>query len=172
VLDGQRGQPPVMAEDLPLRLQVNGEARRCWVAPRTTLLRLLREDLGLTGTRHGCESGDCGACAVMVGAEVELSCLRLAAEADGCDITTVEGIPVGPLHEALHREVAAQCGYCTPGIVVALEGLRRRGEGLEPAAARQLFEAELTEVLAAQLCRCTGYTRIFAAARAGLGLPP
>jgi aerobic-type carbon monoxide dehydrogenase small subunit (CoxS/CutS family) len=161
-----------MSEELLLRLRVNGEAHRCWVSPRTTLLRLLREELGLTGSRHGCESGDCGACAVIVGGEVELSCLRLAAEVDGCEVTTVEGIPVGPLHEALHREVAAQCGYCTPGIVVALEALRRRGEGRSPESARQLYEAELNEVLAAQLCRCTGYTRIFAAARAGLGLPP
>ncbi len=152
-----------------IRLAVNGETREVLFASYKTLLEVLREDLGLTGTKHGCELGECGACAVLVDGEPVLSCLLLAVECDGAEVTTVEGLARGPelspLQAAFADKGAAQCGYCTPGILVTAQALLERN----PAPTRQ----EIAEALSGNLCRCTGYLQIFEAveeaARAAAG---
>jgi len=154
-----------------LALTVNGEARELLAAGYKTLLEVLREDLGLTGTKHGCELGECGACAVLVDGEPVLSCLLLAADCDGAAVTTVEGLARGPelspLQAAFADLGAAQCGYCTPGILVTARALLDR----TPHPSRQ----EIAEALSGNLCRCTGYLQIFeaveTAARAAAGAP-
>ena len=125
-----------------------------------SLLRVLREDLGLTATKNACEQGECGSCTVAIDGEVACSCLVLAAQADGCRIDTVAGMaaPDGTLHplqEAFLRAGAVQCGFCTPGLLVAARDLLRRIP--EPT------EQDVREGLAGNLCRCTGYDRIVAA---------
>jgi len=150
-----------------IALKVNGERRELLAAGYKTLLEVLREDLGLTGTKHGCELGECGACAVQVNGEPVLSCLLLALDCDGASITTVEGLARGPelsrLQAAFADLGAAQCGYCTPGILVTAQALLDRN----PRPSRQ----EIAEALSGNLCRCTGYLQIFEAveeaARAG-----
>jgi carbon-monoxide dehydrogenase small subunit len=138
---------------------VNGERVSVAFAGYKTLLEVLREDLGLTGTKHGCELGECGTCAVAVDGVVVLSCLVLAQEAAGKDIRTVEGMADGPrlhpLQDAFAELGAAQCGYCTPGFLLAAEALLRS----DPAPSR----AAIAEALAGNLCRCTGYLKIFEA---------
>jgi carbon-monoxide dehydrogenase small subunit len=154
-----------------LALTVNGERCEALVAGYKTLLEVLREDLGLTGTKHGCELGECGACAVLVDGEPVLSCLLLAADCDGAHVTTVEGLARGPelspLQAAFADLGAAQCGYCTPGILVTARALLDR----TPHPSRQ----EIAEALSGNLCRCTGYLQILeaveAAARASAGAP-
>ena len=142
-----------------LALTVNGEARDILVDGYKTLLEVLREDLALTGTKHGCELGECGACAVLVDGRPELSCLRLAVECGGASVTTVEGLAHGPalsrLQAAFADKGAAQCGYCTPGILVTAQALLDRN----PHPTR----AEIAEALSGNLCRCTGYLQIFEA---------
>jgi aerobic-type carbon monoxide dehydrogenase small subunit (CoxS/CutS family) len=139
-----------------MKLHVNGEPRDVSVADHRTLLEVLREDLGLTGTKHGCELGECGACTVRVDGELRLSCLTLAIEVEGCVVTTVEGLggPNGldPLQVAFAELGAAQCGYCTPGMLVTARGLLDEN----PAPARD----DVAEAIAGNLCRCTGYTKI------------
>jgi carbon-monoxide dehydrogenase small subunit len=139
-----------------LALTVNGEPVDVLVDAYKTLLELLREDLQLTGTKHGCELGECGACAVLVDDEPVLSCLVLGLECGGRSVTTVEGLPAGgvlhPLQEAFADMGAAQCGYCTPGILITAKALLDR----EPNPTR----AQITEALAGNLCRCTGYLQI------------
>jgi aerobic-type carbon monoxide dehydrogenase small subunit (CoxS/CutS family) len=146
-------------EKLRLALEVNGEARELLVEPCKTLLEVLREDLGLTGTKHGCELGECGACAVLVDGELELSCLIPAVECQDRVVTTVEALRDGPnlhpLQVAFADHGAAQCGYCTPGMLVAARWLLDR----KPDATRQ----EIAEALSGQLCRCTGYLQIYEA---------
>jgi aerobic-type carbon monoxide dehydrogenase small subunit (CoxS/CutS family) len=136
--------------------RVNGEDHEVLFAPYKTLLEVLREDLGLAGTKHGCELGECGACAVLVDAEPVLSCLTLAAEVSGREVTTVEGLVedgrLHPLQEAFADRGAAQCGYCTPGVLVTAKALLDH----EPAPSRE----RIREALAGNLCRCTGYTKI------------
>jgi len=138
---------------------VNGEAAEVAFAPHKTLLEVLREDLGLTGTKHGCELGECGACAVLVDGKPVLSCLLLGLECQGAQVTTVEGLAQGaaldPLQEAFADLGAAQCGYCTPGILVTARALLDR----TPAPSRGEIEA----ALAGNLCRCTGYLSIYEA---------
>jgi carbon-monoxide dehydrogenase small subunit len=155
-----------------LALTVNGERRDVVFAGYKTLLEVLREDLGLTGTKHGCELGECGACAVLVDGRPVLSCLLLAVECAGADVTTVEGLARGPalspLQSAFADKGAAQCGYCTPGILVTAQALLDQN----PRPTR----AEIAEALSGNLCRCTGYLQIFeaveAAAGNGLASPP
>jgi aerobic-type carbon monoxide dehydrogenase small subunit (CoxS/CutS family) len=139
-----------------LGLIVNGEGRDVLVAVHKTLLEVLREDLGLTGTKHGCELGECGTCTVLVDGTPMLSCLALPLELQGRAITTVEGLARGgelhPLQQAFAELGAAQCGYCTPGILLTAQALLAE----TPAPTRQAVK----QALAGNLCRCTGYTKI------------
>jgi aerobic-type carbon monoxide dehydrogenase small subunit (CoxS/CutS family) len=145
-----------------LALTVNGERRDLVVDGYKTLLEVLREDLAMCGTKHGCELGECGACAVVVDGRPVLSCLQLAVECDGAAVTTVEGLAAGPaltrLQEAFADRGAAQCGYCTPGILVTAWALLERN----PRPSRE----EVAEALSGNLCRCTGYLQIFEAVQA------
>ena len=147
---------------LRLAFSVNGEARELLVETYKTLLEVLREDLALTGTKHGCELGECGACAVLLDGELVLSCLVPAVECEGRAVTTVEALRDGPelhpLQAAFADHGAAQCGYCTPGMLVAGKWLLDRN----PAATRE----QIAEALAGQLCRCTGYLQIYEAVEA------
>jgi carbon-monoxide dehydrogenase small subunit len=139
-----------------LELIVNGETREVLVAVHKTLLEVLREDLGLTGTKHGCELGECGTCTVLVDGTPVLSCLALPLELGGHEITTVEGMARGgelhPLQQAFAELGAAQCGYCTPGILLTAQALLAE----TPAPTREAVK----HALAGNLCRCTGYTKI------------
>jgi carbon-monoxide dehydrogenase small subunit len=140
-------------------LTVNGEALEASFAPYKTLLEVLREDLALTGTKHGCELGECGACAVLIDGEPQLSCLVLAVECEGRAIETVEGMGKGaalhPLQAAFADLGAAQCGYCTPGILLTAKALLEK----EKAPSRE----RIKEAISGNLCRCTGYQQIFEA---------
>src|SRR5437867_10025716 len=142
-----------------LSLRVNGEEQQVSFAPYKTLLEVLREDLALTGTKHGCELGECGACAVLVDGVPQLSCLVLALECQGRSIETVEGLQRGaelhPLQAAFADLGAAQCGYCTPGILMTAKALLEK----EPNPSRE----RIKEAVSGNLCRCTGYQQIFEA---------
>ena len=142
-----------------ISLSVNGEAVEVTFAPYKTLLELLREDLALTGTKHGCELGECGACAVLIDGEPQLSCLVLALECAGRSVETVEGMAHGaelhPLQAAFADLGAAQCGYCTPGILLTAKALLAH----EPQPSRERIQ----EAISGNLCRCTGYVKIFEA---------
>ena len=150
---------PGVRRNVHIAVRVNGEALEASFAPYKTLLEVLREDLGLTGTKHGCELGECGACAVLVDGVPLLSCLALAIECDGRAIETVEGLARGatlhPLQAAFADLGAAQCGYCTPGILMTAKALLEK----EPDPSRE----RIKEALAGNLCRCTGYLQIFEA---------
>jgi carbon-monoxide dehydrogenase small subunit len=142
-------------------LRVNGETIECAFNPNKTLLEVLREDLMLTGTKHGCEMGHCGTCTVLIDGEPVLSCLALAVEAEGRDVTTVEGLArageLSPVQRAFVECGAAQCGYCTPGFLMTATAL------LEAKKSAELDEAQIRDALAGNLCRCTGYTKIIEA---------
>jgi carbon-monoxide dehydrogenase small subunit len=139
-----------------LNLNVNGEASPVSFAPYKTLLEVLREDLDLTGTKHGCELGECGACTVLVDGEPVLSCLVLALECEGRRIETIEGLARGaelhPLQAAFTDLGGSQCGYCTPGVIMTAKALLDRNLN----ATRE----EIKEATAGNLCRCTGYLQI------------
>jgi aerobic-type carbon monoxide dehydrogenase small subunit (CoxS/CutS family) len=143
-------------ERIVLTLDVNGERRDLLVPVHKTLLEVLREDMQLTGTKHGCELGECGTCTVLVDGKPELSCLVLPVQLHGRAVTTVEGMAHGselhPLQTAFAELGAAQCGYCTPGILLSAKSL------LETNA--KPSRDEIREALAGNLCRCTGYTKI------------
>jgi len=139
-----------------LNLTVNGEQHDVLVGVEKTLLEVLREDLALTGTKHGCELGECGTCTVLLDGLPVLSCLALPADLEGRAIATIEGMADGsrlhPLQQAFAELGAAQCGYCTPGILLTAQWLL--------ATTRQPTRAQIREALAGNLCRCTGYTKI------------
>ena len=139
-----------------LTLTVNGETHEVWTSVHKTLLEVLREDLGLTGTKHGCELGECGACSVLVDGESALSCLMLPVEVQGREITTVEGLAENgtphPLQTAFAELEASQCGYCTPAMLVTAKALLDEHPNPDRATIR--------EALAGNLCRCTGYAKI------------
>jgi len=140
-----------------MRLDVNGEDMPVSFAPYKTLLEVLREDLGLTGTKHGCELGECGACAVLIDGQPVLACLELAVQCEGRAIQTIEGVAKGtalhPLQAAFADLGGSQCGYCTSGMVMTAKALLDK----EPAPSR----ARIKEALSGNLCRCTGYQQIW-----------
>jgi carbon-monoxide dehydrogenase small subunit len=149
-----------MRPKVQVRMQVNGEPLEASFAAYKTLLEVLREDLGLTGTKHGCELGECGACAVLVDGEPRLSCLTLALECEGRSVQTIEGLAeswkggpeLHPLQAAFADFGGSQCGYCTPGVIMTAKALLERN----PNPTRQ----EIKEATAGNLCRCTGYQQI------------
>jgi carbon-monoxide dehydrogenase small subunit len=149
-----------------LTLRINGEDHLVVFPTHHTLLEVLREECGLTGTKHGCELGECGSCAVLVDGKPILSCLALAAEMDGREIETVEGLQRGndlhPLQATFADLGAAQCGYCTPGILMTAKALLAENDVPSPAAIRQ--------ALAGNLCRCTGYHKIVEAVEGAAAL--
>ena len=140
-----------------LRLDVNGEDTPVSFAPYKTLLEVLREDLGLTGTKHGCELGECGACAVLIDGQPVLACLELAVQCEGRAIQTIEGLANGtalhPLQAAFADLGGSQCGYCTSGMVMTAKALLDK----DPAPSRE----RIKEALSGNLCRCTGYQQIW-----------
>ncbi len=142
-----------------MTLRVNGEDLEAAFAPHKTLLEVLREDLALTGTKHGCELGECGTCAVLVDGKPVLSCLALGLDMEGHEIETVEGLADGaklhPLQETFADLGAAQCGYCTPGFLCTAKALLQAN----PSPSRE----EIKDALAGNLCRCTGYIKIYEA---------
>ncbi len=148
-----------MTEYVTTSYDVNGEPMTVAHPPHHTLLEVLREGCDLTGTKHGCELGECGACAVLVDGEPQLSCLVLALEVAGASIETVEGLGSGdglhPLQQAFADLGAAQCGYCTPGILMTAKALLDR----KPTPGRP----DIQEALSGSLCRCTGYIKILEA---------
>jgi xanthine dehydrogenase YagT iron-sulfur-binding subunit len=155
------GQVPPRPGLHTITLTLNGSRRDIAVAPWTTLLDLLREDLGLTGTKKGCDHGQCGACTVLVDGKRINACLTLAAMKDGCDITTVEGLAEGdklhPVQQAFIDQDAFQCGYCTPGQICSAVGLIREG--------RAHSDDDIRELMSGNLCRCGCYPNIVAAVR-------
>ena len=149
------------AELTGIRLLVNGRRHRLLVEPRWSLLFVLRERLGLTGTKVGCERGECGACTVLMNGQPRYACMTLAVEAEGKEITTLEGLmkgeELGPVQQAFLEHDAFQCGYCTPGQIMAVEGLLRSTP--DPSA------EEIRRGVSGNLCRCGAYDHIFKAAR-------
>ena len=138
---------------------VNGSRREALVEPRTTLLDVIREDLGLTGAKEACGRGECGACTVILDTDAVPSCLVLAAGVDGKNVTTIEGIMEGgrlhPLQEAFVRHHAVQCGFCTPGMILTAKAYLDKHPN--PS------EAEIRDVMMGNLCRCTGYEKVIEA---------
>ncbi len=143
---------------------LNGEEVDVSFAPYKTLLEVLREDLNLTGTKHGCELGECGACAVILDGEPVLSCLLLALECDGRNVITIEGLASGaelhPLQEAFAKSGGSQCGYCTPGMILTAKALLDR--------IPHPTHDQIREALSGNLCRCTGYLQIFDSVEAAI----
>ncbi len=146
-----------------IQLTVNGQAIHLIAPSHKTLMEVLREDLRLTGTKHGCELGECGSCCVLVDGVPQLSCLVLPAQIQGSEVTTIEAMagPAGlsPLQQAFAELGAAQCGYCTPGVLLVAEHLLRQ----DPCPSRQRIRSSL----AGNICRCTGYSKIVAAIELG-----
>jgi aerobic carbon-monoxide dehydrogenase small subunit len=157
-----------VADKVTVRLTVNGAAREGQCDARTLLADFLRENLGLTGTHVGCEHGICGACTILFNGEAARSCIMLAVQADGAELTTVEGLAdngkLNPLQEAFREYHALQCGFCTPGMLMTAVDLLRTNP--HPT------DAEIREGISAVLCRCTGYQGIMNAVRAASGRPP
>ncbi|HXM36434.1 MAG TPA: (2Fe-2S)-binding protein [Pyrinomonadaceae bacterium] len=148
-----------MKQKAHIRFTLNGEATEVAFAPHKTLLEVLREDLNLTGTKHGCELGECGTCTVLVEGRSILSCLMLGLEAEGRQIISIEGMAQGgtlhPLQDTFADLGAAQCGYCSPGFLLAAKELLEK----KPCPSRD----EIKEALSGNLCRCTGYIKIYEA---------
>jgi carbon-monoxide dehydrogenase small subunit len=150
-----------MADNHKIRLKVNGTWREAETRPDRILLDLLREELGLTGTKKGCGEGECGACTIIMNGRTVLSCLIPALKADGAEITTIEGLDregeLHPLQKAFLEEGAVQCGYCTPGMILSAKALLDEN----PAPTGE----EVKRAISGNLCRCTGYTKIVRAIR-------
>ena len=155
--------------DVAVHVTVNGESRRARVEPRLTLADFLRERCQLTGTHLGCEHGVCGACTVLLDGQAVRACLVFAVQADGAEITTIEGIAapdgeLSPVQQAFRDCHGLQCGFCTPGFVVSATAFLR--DTPDPT------DDEIRQALAGNLCRCTGYQGILAAVRQAAGTPP
>jgi 4-hydroxybenzoyl-CoA reductase gamma subunit len=151
-----------------LALEVNGRTRQVAAPGSALLLEVLRDELGLTGTKQGCDGGECGACTVLVDGEPRLACITLAASVAGKRIETIEGLVqsgrMSRLQQAFHEKLGTQCGFCTPGMVMAAEALLRRVP--DPS------EAQIREALSGNLCRCTGYVKIIESVQAAAGATP
>jgi 4-hydroxybenzoyl-CoA reductase subunit gamma len=149
-------------------IQVNGRRRQVAAAASATLIEVLRDALQLSGTKQGCDGGECGACTVLVDGAPRLACITLAASVDGRGVETIESLaPQGrlsALQRAFHEKLGTQCGFCTPGMVMAAEALLRR----EPHPS----EAQIREALSGNLCRCTGYTKIIESVQAAAEARP
>ncbi len=143
--------------DHKINFTVNGGTEQVLVPSNMTLMRMLRESLSLTGTKNGCSAGECGACTVLLNGEPVNSCMVLAVECDGADIITVEGLVddkrLDPIQEAMIQEGGVQCGFCTPGVLMSSRALLDRNSHPD--------EDEIRQALVGNLCRCTGYVRIF-----------
>ncbi len=152
-------------DEITIQFKLNGKEVSVTTPPWFTLLRLLRERLGLTGAKPGCERGECGACTVLLDGEPVASCLVLAPQVEGRDVLTIEGLAAGermhPLQEAFVEESAVQCGYCIPGMIMAARALLDRT--LNPT------RDEIKRALSGNLCRCTGYTKIIRAVEKAAG---
>jgi len=149
-----------------VRLHINSRAREVEVEPNRILLDVLRQELGLTGSKRGCDDSSCGACTVLINGEPQMSCLMLAVSYQDQEITTIEGVADGseldPLQRGFAVEGGAQCGYCTPGMILTAKHLLARNP--EPT------DQELNEALSGNLCRCTGYMQILASVRKAIEL--
>jgi carbon-monoxide dehydrogenase small subunit len=159
-IDG--GKEVSLVGELHVALEVNGEHREVDVEPRRLLVQVIREDLGLTGTHVGCDTSQCGACTVHVDGRAVKSCTMLAAQADGADVTTIEGMAAGdgalhPLQNAFWEKHGLQCGFCTPGMIMAAADLLARNQ--DPT------DEEIRHAIEGNICRCTGYHNIVAAIR-------
>ena len=145
-----------------LTLTINGRPREDAVADRDLLLDYLRDTLGLTGTKQGCDGGECGACTVLIDGEPRLACITLAATCEGALVETIESLAasgrMNRLQQAFHEKLGTQCGFCTPGMIMAAEALLRRNS--HPT------DSEIREALSGNLCRCTGYVKIVESVRA------
>jgi 4-hydroxybenzoyl-CoA reductase subunit gamma len=146
-------------------LTVNGRPREDAVADHMLLLDYLRQTVGLTGTKEGCDGGECGACTVLIDGKPRLACITLAASCEGRNVETIEGLAIdgrmSRLQQAFHEKLGTQCGFCTPGMIMAAEGLLRR----RPSPT----EVEIREALSGNLCRCTGYVKIIESVQAAAG---
>lgn len=154
----------------PVQLHINSQVHELEIEPNRLLLDVLRRDLGLTGTKCGCDDSSCGACTVLVNGEPQMSCLMLAVSYQDAEITTIEGVAAAgeagleldPLQRGFMVEGGAQCGFCTPGIILTAKHLLARN----PSPTDQ----EIAEALSGNLCRCTGYTQIYASVRKAIEL--
>lgn len=151
-----------------LRLSLNGRPREDAMSPHTLLLEYLRDIVGLTGTKRGCDGGECGACTVLIDGMPHLACLTLAARCEGRQVETIDGLDANgrltALQRAFHERLGAQCGFCSPGMIMAAEALLRRN--------KRPSEAEIREALAGNLCRCTGYVKIIESVQAAAEASP
>ena len=157
-----------MSDKIPLGLSVNGQMRQAFVRADDTLLHVLRDEMHLTGTKRGCNQGVCGACTVMVDGKIVRGCLSLAANCTGKEIKTIEGIEsndtLSPVQQAFLDCGAAQCGFCTPGMIIAATALA--------SSNRKLSDDEIREGLSGNLCRCSGYVKVIDAVRSVCGTEP
>jgi 4-hydroxybenzoyl-CoA reductase subunit gamma len=166
-----RRRNPMEHDDVSKRLlslTVNGRTQQHAVADNALLLDVLRETVGLTGTKQGCDGGECGACTVLVDSRPQLACITLAASCEGRHIETVEQLSthgrMSRLQQAFHEKLGTQCGFCTPGMIMAAEALLRQ--------TAQPSEAQIRAALSGNLCRCTGYVKIIESVQSAAGVAP